>query len=130
MHEADLLTPEAAKEHPAEPLEVHEALALKTAGEGLALVNQQRGEEVENALPLVAGSAAHRLVGAGRRDSTGRLQRLDAGLLIRTDHNRTVLDEPMGLLIEPQHRGGLLQEAGIRGLLPRAVLPGFDAVLA
>ena len=130
VHEADIVTPEAAKEHPEEPLEVHEALALKTAGEGRSLVDQQRGEEVENALPFVAGADSHRLARAGRQDATGHLQGLDAGLLIRADHDRPVLNERMGLLVEPQHGGGLLQEAGIRGLLPRAVLPGFDVVCA
>ena len=130
MEHRDPLTPEAAEEHVAEPLEVHEPLALKTPRQGLALMDQQRGEEIESALPCVAGADPQGLAGTGRQDATGHLQRLDAGLLIRTDDDCAVLDERMGLLVEPQHGGGLLQEAGIGGLLPGAVLPGLDAVLA
>jgi len=130
VQESDLVTPQTAEEHPTELLEVHEALALKTAGEGLSLMDQQRGEEVENTLPLVAGADPQGLTCAGSQDATGHLQRLDAGLLIRAHHDRPLLDECVGLLIESQHDRGLLQEAGIRGPLPGTVLPGFDAVLA
>lgn len=126
MQDRDPLTPEAADEHLAEGLKVHETLALKTAGDRLASMDQQRREEVEDTLRRVAGPDAHRLAGAGSQDAPGRLQGLDARLLIGADDHLAVVDEHVGLLVEAQDGGGLLQEAGIRGLLPRAVLPRFD----
>jgi len=130
VHEADLLTPEAAQEHLEEPLEVHEALTLKTPRQGFPLMDQQRGEEVQDALPRVARAHSQGRTRVGSDDPTGDPQRLDTRFLIRTDDDRALLDEHVGMLVEPQHDRGLLQEAGIRGLLPRAVLPGFDVVLA
>jgi len=130
VHEANLMTPEAAKEHPAELLEVHETLALKTPRQRLALMHQQGGEEIENPVPFVAGSNPQGLASAGRQDAPGYLQGLEAGLLSRADDDDAMLDEGVGLFVEPQHGRGLLQEAGIGGLLPRTGLPGLDVVRA
>lgn len=130
MQHRDPLTPEAAEEHVAEDLEIHEALTLKTAGEGLPLMDQQRGEEVEDAMSRVASPDSHGLTRLGSRDAAGHLQRLHAGLLIGTDDEFPTSSKLASVFVEIQDHGGLLQEPGVGRSLPRVVLPGLDPILA
>lgn len=129
VEDSDPVAPEAPEEHLTKGLEVHEALALKTASHRLTAMDQQGGEEVEDAVPRIAGSHAHRPARAGGCDTAGRLQDLDAGLLIGADDELSSSSQPLGLFVEGQHHRGLLQEPGIGRLLPAVVLPGFNLVL-
>lgn len=129
MEYPDSLRPETSEDHLEEVLELHEPLAGEAACHRLSGVDEQPREQVEDSLPLVAGSRPDRLARASRHHSAGVGQGLDARLFIGADDPLASTSNHPCSRVEIQCHRGLLEELRVGRLLPRVVLPGLDLVL-
>jgi len=126
MEDSNVFCPETPEDHLEEVLELHEPLAGEAARHRLSGVDEQPREQVENSLPLVAGSRPNRLARASRHDSAGIGQGLDARLFIGADDDLAPTSHRSRSRVEIQCYRGLLQELRIGRLLPGMVPPWLN----
>ena len=125
---ANPAAPRTAEEQLEEALELDEALALEAAGQGVAGVHQQAGEQLHGASALIAIGHVDRAAGVRGRGAPAGLPGLDGGLLIRADDHVTLPGQRVGALVERQDRDGPFQKTRVSRPLPAVVLPGLDAI--
>lgn len=130
MQDTDVFGPETGKDHVKKVLEVNETLALKKTGHRFSRMNQKPCEKIGNTKSLVAAPALQGFTWTGRNNSAGDAQSLNAGLFIRADENFPALRQCLGLLVKIEYDGGSFQKQRGGRLLPRAVLPRLDFILA
>ena len=129
MENSDALRPEILENHQEKILELHEPLPGEAPGHRLAGVHQQSRKQVQDSLPLVAGSVPHRCAGLGGIDSASKGQRLHARLLIGADAALSPSSQDACSFIEIQNDRGFCEEFRVGRLLPGMALPGLDLLL-
>lgn len=130
MQDTDVSSPEAGKDHTQELLKIDKTLAREEAGHRFSRMHQESGEKIGDAQPLVATPALQGFAWAGGNNPAGNTQGLDAGLFIRTDEDFPAFGQFLGLLVKIEDDGGSFQKQRVGRLLPGAMLPGLDPILA
>ena len=130
MQDADLLAPETAEEHLEEGLEITEALSIETTRQSFAAIDQQRREQLDRSLALIAIADQGRASRTRRSGAAYSLASLKGGLFIGAHDDMTDGRQLLSPFVEPQDGNGLFQKLGIGRFLPASELPGFDVFSA